>query len=173
MDFLLNDLSLHGQFNTTNEFHDAVDTVMKIRTAIRRAGRELFCHRNLANAQVTANQTMPQAIQSMEHSARQAWIQWLTKRGPFWVEQRQHAEDEWLEIEDGTIVTDSGVGEAAYCLLHDLPRHTVSFDPSDWLRNPITVTWRKDDHVQTTVEVPNHWTLESVEQALDGPSASI
>lgn len=166
MDFLFNDLSLHGQFSVATRFHDAVDTVMKIRNAIRRAGGELHCHRNLAGALVTANQTMPQAIQSMEQSARRAWIQWLTKGGPFWAEQRQHAEDEWLEIEDGRIVTDSAVGEAAYCLLHELPRETVSLDPSEWLRNPITVTWRKEDQVQSTVAVPNHWTLASVEKTL-------
>ena len=167
MDFLLNELSLHGQFSICTDFYAAVETLMTIRTAIRRAGRDLYCHRNLANAQVTAEQTMPQAIQNMEHSARQAWILWLTRRGPFWVDQRRHAEDEWLEVEDGTIVTDSGVGETAFCLLHDLPRAAVTIDPSDWLRNPVVVTWRKNDREHLTVDVPNHWTLESVEETLE------
>ena len=157
---------MHGQFATHTEFYAAVDKIMTIRTAIRRAGRELYCHRNLANASVTAEHAMPQAIQGMAHSKRQAWIQWLTKGGPFWAEQRQHSEDEWLEVDDGTIVTDSGVGESAFCLINDLPRAAVTVDPSDWMRNPIVVTWRKNAQEQMTVDVANHWALESVEQTL-------
>lgn len=166
MDFLLNELSVHGQFATHNDFYVAVDKIMKIRTAIRRAGRDLYCHRNLASANVTAEHAMPQAIQGMELSKRQAWIQWLTKGGPFWAEKRQHSENEWLEVEDGKIVTDSGVGESAFCLINDLPRAAVTFDPSVWMRNPIVVTWRKNEQEQMAVDVTNHWALESVEQML-------
>jgi hypothetical protein len=166
MDFLMNDLSLHGQFGTSTEFYDAVDTVMKIRATIRKGGRELFCHRSLAAAQVTADQTMAQAIQGLNQNAQRAWIQWLTKGGPFWVEQRQHGEDEWLEIENGTIVTDTGVGEAAYCLLHNLPRETVSFAPSSWLQDPISVTWRKSHEEQSLIDVPNHWAEGTIRQRL-------
>lgn len=50
----MNELSVHGQFATTNDFFVSVETVMMIRAAIQQAGRELYCHRNLAHAQVTA-----------------------------------------------------------------------------------------------------------------------
>jgi hypothetical protein len=58
MDFLLNELSVHGQFVTQDDFYAAVDRIMTIRTAIRHAGRELYCHRSLANAKVTVEQAL-------------------------------------------------------------------------------------------------------------------
>lgn len=166
MDFLLNDYSLPGQFRAHSEFYEAASTVMQIRACIRNAGRELFCHKALANALITPSMTMPQVIQSMDRDARLVWTQWLTRQGPFWVDQRQHSEDEWLEIEDGTLVTDSGVAEAAYCLLHNVPRQLVSFCPSGWLRTPVQVLWRWTDQLESQVEVPNHWTTDTVEETL-------
>lgn len=168
MEFLINDLSIHGQFNSAIDFLESVETLMEIRQTIRRAGSELYCHRGLANAQVTAELTMPQAIQGMSRAKQQAWIQWLTRIGPYWSEERQHGEDEWLETENGTIVTDSGVGEAAFCLLHGLPREIVSVDPSSWLHNPIAVTWRKASNSQAAVDVSNHRSMDTVEKTLDG-----
>lgn len=164
----MNDLSIHGQFGSTSDFYKAIDRLMEIRTTIKRAGSDLFCHRKLTNAQVTPDLVMPQAIQGMGLEKRQAWIQWLTRVGPYWIENRQHSDDEWLETTTGTMVTDSAVGEAAFCRLHRLQRETVSVDPSDWLQHPLNVIWRKSDDTDIAVEVPNHWTLESVTKVLDG-----
>jgi hypothetical protein len=163
----MNDLSIHGQFSSASDFYSSVEILMGIRQAIRRAGSELFCHRDLANAQVTASLTMPKAIQGMSRAKQQAWIHWLTRVGPYWVDDRKHGDDEWLEHGDGTIVTDSAIGEAAFCLLHGLRREIVSVEPSNWLHNPITVTWRKSDDSQTAVDVSNHWSLDTVEKTLD------
>lgn len=167
MDFLINDLSIHGQFNSASDFFSSVEILMELRQKIRHTGRELYCHRDLANAQVTADLAMPQAIQGMSRPKRQAWIQWLTRVGPYWIDDRQHGDDEWLECGDGTIVTDSAIGEAAFCLLNALPRAIVSIDPSSWLLDPIAVTWRKSDQSQAAVDVSNHWSVDTVEKILD------
>ena len=163
----MNDFSIHGQFNSANEFSTSVETLMTIRRAIRQAGRELFCHRSLRNAQVTADLTMPQAIQAMPREKRQAWIHWLTRLGPYWMDDRQHGDDEWLETGDGTIVTDSAIGEAAFCRRHGLLREIVSINPSNWLQNPTIVTWRKDDETESVIDVPNHWALDTVTNTLE------
>jgi hypothetical protein len=162
----MNELSFHGQFRSTSDFYSSVEALVEIRQAIRRAGKELFCHRDLAHAQVTAKLVMAQAIQGMSRAKQQAWIQWLTRVGPYWVDERRHGDDDWLESDDGTIVTDCAIGEAAFCLLHGLLRETVSVAPSRWLYDPIAVIWRKSDDSKAAVNVPNHWTVDSVEKTL-------
>ena len=74
MDFLINDLSIHGQYLTANAFFDAVETLMSIRRAIRREGREFYCHRGLKDAMVTPELTMAQAIQFMSPEKRRPWL---------------------------------------------------------------------------------------------------
>ncbi len=167
VNFLMNDCSIHGQFHTTDEFFDAVETLMEIRSEIKRVGSELFCHRDIAHARVTTDVTMPQAIQGMPPEKQRAWIQWLTKHGPYWGDVRQHGKDDWLETGDGQLVTDTAIGEAAFCLLHSLSCELVSIDPSDWLQNPITVTWKKDDKTDHTADITNHWALDTVSQSLE------
>lgn len=166
MDFLINDLSIHGQFHAVADFFGAVERLMEIRREITRLGSELFCHSGLANVQVTADCNMPQAIQGMEREKRQAWMQWLTRFGPYWTDVRMHGGDDWLELRDGAVVTDSAIGEAAFCRLHDVHREIVSVSPSDWLFDPIGVTWRKTDQSQETVDVRNHWLLGKVSESL-------
>ena len=92
---------------------------MAMRATARRFGKEFYCHRNVVNAQVTPDLTMPQAVRALTRDQCRVLMQWLTRRGPFWEDARQHSGDDWLECK-GEIVTDSAVGEAAYCRL---PRH--------------------------------------------------
>ena len=68
MDFLVNDLSLHGQFLDLTSFRGAVERLMAIRQIARRFGRALYCHRNIAQALVTPTMRMPR------------WVQMLTRR---------------------------------------------------------------------------------------------
>ena len=165
MDFLVNDLSLHGQFSSAADFIGSVDALMAIRQAIRRSGRDLFCHRGMRDAQVTADLTMPQAVQGMPANKRRAWLQWLTNEGPHWQDERQHSSDDWLENDAELIVTDHAIGEAAYCQLNGKYRELVSIDPSEWLRDPITVTWRRSAQ-NVNVNVTNHWSKKTVTTTL-------
>lgn len=167
MDFLINDLSIHGQFNTASDFVKSVDTVMAIRQTIHRAGRAFFCHRGLSGARVTALLTMPQAIQEMPEAKRRAWMQWLTKQGPYWQDERQHSGDDWLECEGDPIYTDHAIGEAGFCILHGSHREVVSIDPSDWLRTPITLSWLKEEASKWDIRVANHWAVDTVTEVLE------
>jgi hypothetical protein len=62
VDFLVNDLSLHGQFLDLTSFRGAVERLMAIRQIARRFGRALYCHRNIAQALVTPTMRMPQMV---------------------------------------------------------------------------------------------------------------
>ena len=112
MELLLNDLSVAGQFSDVSTFRDSIQRVMVMRGIAQQFGRDLFCHRNLAHAQVTRDLSMPQAIQFFSKDEQRALMGWLTRNGPFWEEARVHGPDDYLEC-NGEVVTDTAVGEAA------------------------------------------------------------
>lgn len=153
VDLLFNELSVHGQFPDVATFKVSIDRVMNIRSVIRRFGLNLYCHRNVANRQVTPDRTMPQVIGALDRDSRRALMGWLTRHGPFWEDVREHSEDEYLEYKE-KIVTDSAVGEAAYNRFHGIDQSVVSMDPSDWVSSPLTVTWVRDGQAPQ-VDVPN------------------
>ncbi len=165
MEFLVNDLSMAGQFADLASFRCAVERVMAIRQRIREHGYSLYCHRSLSSARVTPHTVMQQAVAAMPESERRAWMHWLTRLGPHWEDHRLHDGGDWLEV-DGTIVTDSAIGEAAVCVSGGLDRELVSFQPSAWLRDPIDVQWVRDDSV-SDIPVRNHWEADAVQASLE------
>jgi hypothetical protein len=166
LEFLVNDLSMAGQFHDLAEFKGSMERVMRIRRQIMQHGYSLGCHRSLASAQVTRTLVMQQAVGGLSVSERRAWMQWLTRHGPHWEDDRLHSGNDYLEA-DGEIVTDSAVGEAAVCCSRGLARELVSFDPSAWLRSPIEVKWARDDGAADNICVANHWDLGSVQRTLE------
>ncbi len=161
----MNDKSMDGQFHDMGSFQEAVTRVMKIRGHIRQHGHSLFCHRGMSHAKVTPDVVMQKAVNFLQIDERRAWLQWLTRHGPYWEDDRLHRGDDWLEV-GSEIVTDSAIGEAAVCCSRGLTRELVSFDPSAWLYNPIDVNWVRDDGSIEDIRVANHWELGSVQQTL-------
>ena len=164
MSLLLNDLSLHGQFHNLTAFRDAVDRLMAMRAVARQFGRDVECRRNVANRQVAHELTLLQAVHALGIEKRKALMQWLNRQGPFWEDLRHHSGDEWLEC-NGKVVTDSAVGEAAYCLNHGIVRSLVSISPSSWLFSPLVVTWDQDGST-SSVAVTNYWEKAKLSKAL-------
>lgn len=155
MDFLVNDISLHGQFPTTKDFEEAIGRVMKIRRIAAGFGREVFCHRNLLQSRVVGDRTMNETLRNFPSEKKRAIMPWLTKRGPFWDDIRRHDANEYLECK-GEIVTDTAVGEAGWCCLHGIDRALVSVSPSDWEFAPVVVQLTGNES-EGTAEVGNHW----------------
>lgn len=165
MEFIVNDLSFHGQFQDLTTFRAAINQVMEIRQISRRFGRSLHCHRDIAQAQVTPSMTMPQAVQALTQNEQRALMQWLTQQGPFWDDARKHEQDDWLEC-NGQIVTDTAVGEAGWCCMNGIERGLVSLTPSSWLFSPATVNLVSDIGSIKSVDVLNFWTPDSFESFL-------
>ncbi len=164
MELFFNDASLHGQFDI-HGFRRAIGRIMAIRTAGRRHGRELQCHRNVSNALVTRDRRMPEVIQFLQKDERSAVQLWLTRTGPFWDDSREHSENDWMECR-GELVTGTAVGEAAHAALHGRSSGLVSMEPSNWLSSPLPVDWRSNGIDQAT-SVENFWTVESLQRALE------
>lgn len=167
MELIFNDLSIHEQFSDIETFRDAIKRVMTIRRVAYQFDRELYCHRNVANAQVTSALTMQQVVQqALTRDQTRSLMQWLNRHGPFWEDVRRHSGNDWLEC-SGEIVTDTAVGEAAYCLFHGISRGLVSMDPSCWLTSPLSVNWRENGSGNAkSVGVCNYWNANKLEVAL-------
>lgn len=166
LDFIVNDLSINGQFTNVPSFEDSIDRVMVIRNIINQYGSDLYCHRSMAQAQVTEGMAMPQAINNLPLNKKRAFMQWLTRQGPFWEDARNHAPDEWFQWSE-TIVTDTAVGEAAWCCFHGIERNLVSFIPSDWKFSPVPVEWLVADAVKKKVTVVNLWEPATIQDLLE------
>ena len=168
MEFLFNELSIHGQFPDLSAFRTAVGRVMDVRAVMKRFGRDLYCHRNLADSQVTPDAVMRRAVQVLDRNSRGAFLTWLTRHGPFWDDVREHGGDDYLDCMkyEDRIVTDTAVGEAAYGCLQGRERGLVSMTPSAWRFSPVPVDHHDEDDVRR-VDVRNFWDADALEAALE------
>lgn len=116
--------------------------------------------------------TMPKAVQALTLEERRALLQWFNQHGPFWEDMRNHRSDDWLEC-NGNIVTDTAVGEAAWCCLHGIERDLVSLTPSNWLFSPVSVDLVSDTGASKTVGVANHWDPAAIEAVLRAAAAPL
>ena len=164
MELFFNDASLHGQFDI-HGFQYAIGRIMAIRQVGRRHGRELQCHRNVSNALVTRDRTMPELIQFLPKDQRSAVQLWLTRTGPFWDDSREHSDNDWVECR-GDLVTGTAVAEAAHAVLHGRSSCLVSLEPSNWLSSPLPVEWRSNG-LDQAASVETYWTAEGLERALE------
>ena len=166
VELLFNDLSIHGQFPDAAAFHIAIHRVMAMRELARhRYGRELQCHRSVAHAQVTGALSMVQAAKNMGRDSRSALLQWLSRSGPFWEDDRRHDSGDYMEC-NNEVVTDTAAGEAAHRLYHDIECGLVSMGLSSWLFSPLAVEWHGCGPTRS-IDVPNYWNTEGLAAALD------
>lgn len=163
--FLVNDLSFHGQFSDLTAFRDAIGRLMTIREITRRYGHELHCHKGMVSADVMPSMTMQQAIQVLTRDQQRLLRSWITQNGPFWEDTRNHSADDYLEL-NGDVVTDTAVGEAAWCRFNGIERELVSLTPSNWLFTPMQVRWMSGSDEQKITDVMNHWDPSSLEAIL-------
>ena len=117
-------------------------------------GRELYCHRNTTNRPVDLSTSVFHAIHRFGLAKKRVLLHWLALQGPFWEEMRQHDPGQWLEC-SGDIVTDTAIGEAAYCATVGVDRRLVSLAPSEWEQSPIAVTMLPNG--PTDIAVVNYW----------------
>jgi len=165
LEFIFNDLSINGQFPNISAFKEAIGLLMQMRRIAQIFGRDVHCHRNVAYSKVSRHLMLPQAIQAFGRDERQAVMQWLTRHGPFWEDARAHSPDDYLEG-NGASVTDTAIGEAAFCCFHGTNRRLVSLTPSSWEFSPISVTWISDAGGNRNLTVINYWNVKELEAAL-------
>ena len=163
MKLLLNDLSIHKQFRDSSDFREAIERVSILRNIARKFEREVYCHRNTVNRQINSSMSVYQAIQAFSRDQKMAFLRWFDQQGPFWEDAIQHDPSEWFECAS-EVVTETAVGEAAYCSNIGIDHCIISLTPSAWTYTPVTVTWADDVSIDT--QLGNFWEPAMLEAAL-------
>lgn len=172
MKFFLNELSLHSQFNTIQEFLSALKEIFLCRDEISKVGYRLYCTRSMLSCPTLNNETFQQTVlKSRNPNLKRNVMIWLSKNGPFWDESPEHSSDDYFE-HDEEIMTDSSLGEAAFTIAHNQKAGTLSFHPSNFLKTPLIVTWHRISG-QILIEVPNFWDATTLQNHLKQERAPI
>lgn len=159
---LFNDASLHGQFHSVDSFRESLRTIWGIRIRILEKGLHLKVCRSVRQRQVTGSQTFNDLLGTLPREIKVRLLVWIDREGPFWDEDRRHSGDEYFEC-CGAVVTDTGAAEAAFYKAEGMDRWLLSTAPSDFLFNPLTVSWRGRAGGDLEIELPNGWTLDDAE----------
>lgn len=167
MSFFLNELSLHGQFNSLRDFLLALEEVLKCREEINKLGFQLYCERKVLLRPVSSDIMFRNAVTSIGNpNITRSVMIWISKDGPFWddAEVREHSADDYFEY-NGEVVTDSSFAEAAFRVTQKQICSTISFQPSLFQMTPLRVIWHKPNE-QEVIEVGNFWKLRSLQPYL-------
>ena len=170
VELIFNDLSIHQQFHDVSLFRQAINRLMEMRGIARTSGRELYCHRGTSNLLVNSTTSLFQEIQKFPLEQKRVILSWLTRQGPFGEDTLEHDFNEVFECHDD-IVTDTGLGEAAYRNVLGTDCRLVSLTPSQWDYSPIIVKWLTT--TTTDIQVHNHWEPHALEDALQQTEATV
>ena len=129
--FLLNELSIHEQFQSADDFKHSFVAIMKIKNRCTRFQHNLYCSSSILYTKPLKEQTVFRVISSMRVDEKAAILSWLSRAGPFWELSRCHNPDDFFECY-GVVVTDTSLGECAHlCHVYD-KSFMVSIKPSNW-----------------------------------------
>jgi len=170
----INELSLVGQYLTAEEFRTALEPLLRLRQRSDLVRKLVYCSRGFSNRRVTTQQNVQQAVLAIgDRTYKQQVLNWLTKAGPFWTEDRALNPDDYFHFE-GTDVTDMGLGEAARRRLLEIAVGVFSFSGSirAFDLTPIVVHHGLPEEPLGEVEVENCWTIERLtEQTIATPES--
>lgn len=158
MSFFLNELSLHGQFNTTRDFFPALQEVIKCREEINKLGFKLYCERKISTCFVCGETIFSKAVMSIgKRELTRSVMIWISKEGPFWedADVREHSPNDYYEY-NHEVITDCSMAEAAFLIAHQQDASTISFRPSKFQKTPLHVILHKPEE-QQIIEVRNFW----------------
>jgi len=169
MMFLLNELSIHSQFQSVPDFETSLNLVLRYRDLLRRYQRTLRCGRGtLGNRQVTRDMSFRQAVGNMaDKNVQRAVMLWIDKDGPFWEDEKIHSSNEYFSDIKDDLITDTVLAEAAFRLHQKMDTSVVSFSPSNYLYSPIIVRWHKNADDFFDIGIDNFWEFRLLSDLLD------
>ncbi|EIE9609384.1 hypothetical protein [Vibrio diabolicus] len=163
---MANELSFDGQFDSHDSYVESLTCLMLMRQEARKHGFNIQCTKTILDTDITKDINFRQSLQKLGHAQRMAVLQWITQSGPFWDESKCHSSDEYFEMEDGEVVTDSCLAEAAFHNLNGNSSNVVSLLQPHWSATEIPIIWHRDSGEQR-VEVKNLTQRESLLKRLE------
>lgn len=171
LEYYLNGLSLHGQFNSVADAENAIAAIMRCRRHLFNNGQQLYIDRPLMNAKVTGLLSLREVVAKFGHDRKRAILRWLDRDGPHWDSEALHSPDSYFvsyvnQVEE--VVTDSVIAETAYLNHLEISSALVSVAPSRWCSDPIEVALLDDQaQVSSAVKVRNYWQPEKLKTSLE------
>lgn len=163
MDFLVNELSLHGQYTNERDFRESFKLILSCGQQIENRGHSCYYSRQLNTREAMPGLDLRQVVKKTgDRNFIQQVVNLLSKRGPFWSENRRHSEDDYFAYRN-EVVTDTAIAEAAWCVAnHQQDCHTVSFKPSNFNSSPLSVVWHQSTSNVLPVDVQNFWDVATL-----------
>lgn len=166
--FLLNELSMDGQYATDGEVRAAVDAVMSLRRPIQEAGWQVRVPRIIGECRATRGNTLRSVVRSApDRTWKRGVLLWIDRSGPFVDDDGPGGADEFVEFvaADGAreLVAGSALAEAARRVGLGQDARTVSFAPHPkYNDSSLALCWVHADDDREDLRVLNYWTLQAV-----------
>lgn len=172
MRFFVNERSLHTQFDSIPHFIQSLHVLHACSRVLERHRYRLYCTRTIPQRAVTPTLSFREAVsQSGNRDLIRVVMQWLDRNGPFWQDDQQHNPDEYFTCL-GHVVTEGSLAEAAFCSTQGQHTAMVSFDPSDFMIDPLEIIWWHSDVERTTCAVRNCWQVEKITDCIVPPQST-
>jgi len=167
MDFLVNELSLHGQYTNERDFRQSFNLLLSCGQQIENQGHSCYYSRELSTRKVMPKLDLRQVLKKIgDRNFIQLVTNLLSKRGPFWSENRQHLEDDYFEYQN-EVITNTALAEIAWRMVGQWDCYAVSFNPSDFAYSPLAVEWHQSSGDISPIEVKNFWEVNTLTTFLE------
>lgn len=161
--WILNELSLSGQFKSPQAFLCALQKLLAARQNSEVLRNSVRCTAAMIGRVVSDGTTLKQAVDNAGRDLKIEAIRWLANQGPFWTSEQTVVEDD-LFFYGEVDVTAAGLGEAARRLLNEgdveslsFRNATPSFDDS-----PVVLTHGLLESPIGKLSIPNWTDLEAL-----------
>ncbi|MBF0550254.1 MAG: hypothetical protein HQK60_06940 [Deltaproteobacteria bacterium] len=179
MEWLVNDLSLDGQFAHPAAVRTALEPLLKLRMRDNYLLNNLYTSRRLIDRQATATANLREAVKAIKTTNLQEAVKvdknfikqvlsWLANSHFFWETNSQPDDYDHFEFE-GEEVTEQGLGEAARRLLAGRETRSFSFqDIQKFEKTPLSVQHGFSDDPPDQIIIDNDWRIDQLESVLQG-----
>jgi len=162
MEWHLNDLSLHGQFASPQDFRTALEPILKARANAAAVAAKLFTSREFSFRPATPDMNLREAVLAIrdQNFVRQT-LSWLDRAGPFGDDDRVHLPEDCFE-HDGSDVTNLGLGEAARRHLAFRATSVFSLISERFQYSPLKVDYALPEEPLGVILITNSWHIEDL-----------
>ena len=160
MSLFLNELSLEGQFSTSQAFLVALDVIMQAREEAEKHQCKVYCCDALRSARVTQTSSFSEEVKHLGNKTQKTdIIRWFERTN--WTMEPQHTPNHYFAYNDN-LVTDTSIAEAAFRFERGENSSLLSFAPSPFHQASVEVIWHRDSENQKPISLPNVFYMEGV-----------
>lgn len=164
MEWILNDLSLNGQFLTEEDLKTSVQSLLLLRGKYQHFKDSFYISRTLGLKPALYSENLIEAIGGIsDKNFKLLMYTWLSK-GPFWDEDRFIVENDYFEYE-GMDVTNHCLGEACRGKVLGNEISSVSFRGGEYNfeQTPLRVQHGLSEEVYNFYDICNFWEVTNLD----------